>query len=209
MAIHQLPQPQPGTIRPYARYKQRSFDPPRWATDRRTWEQAVEIFHGQTPPGAECFIHRDFHPGNLLWQRSHLSGVVDWESASLGPVHVDLGHCRLNFFYGTSALADLLVRVWEQITGGTYNPWADIAAIIGVLDDLRTTPRPPSTRKALEHALAAPSATWLPADRARSDLTPQRPGPMQAVTGRSAWCQGSRAPLPAVAWRPEGRRSRG
>ena len=155
VAIHQLPRPEPGTVRAYSRYKQLSYEPPRWAADKRTWEQAMEIFHGPTPPAPECFIHRDFHPGNLLWQRSHLSGVVDWESASLGPVHVDLGHCRLNFFYGTPDLADLLVRAWEQITGDTYNPWGDIAAIIGVLDGLRTTPPPPSARQALEHALAA------------------------------------------------------
>jgi len=155
VAVHQLPLPKAGTTRAYSRYSQQSYEPPRWAADRRTWEQAIEIFHRPTPPGPTCFIHRDFHPGNLLWQRSSLSGVVDWESASLGPVHVDLGHCRLNFFYGTPALADLLVRAWERITGDTYNSWGDIVAIIGVLDGLRENPPGPSAREALEHALAA------------------------------------------------------
>ena len=154
VAIHQLPLPAPCATRGYRRYGQQSYEPPRWAADRNTWDQAIHIFHGPTPAGPVCFIHRDFHPGNLLWQRSHLSGVVDWESASVGPPHVDLGHCRLNFFYGTADLADLLVRAWEQIAGASYNPWGDIVAVIGVLDSLRVTPPSRSAREALEDALA-------------------------------------------------------
>lgn len=38
--------------------------------------------------------HGDFHPGNLLFDRGRLSGVVDWSSAMIGPRDADLSYCR-------------------------------------------------------------------------------------------------------------------
>lgn len=38
--------------------------------------------------------HCDFHPGNTLWQNGHLSGIVDWTEARLGPAMSDLAYCR-------------------------------------------------------------------------------------------------------------------
>jgi aminoglycoside/choline kinase family phosphotransferase len=54
---------------------------------------AVEIFHGATPTFRPVFIHRDFHPGNGLWHRSAVSGIVHWRAASIGPASVDEAHC--------------------------------------------------------------------------------------------------------------------
>ena len=42
------------------------------------------------------FIHRDYHPANMLWSRGKLSGVVDWINACAGPPQVDVAHCRVN-----------------------------------------------------------------------------------------------------------------
>ena len=42
------------------------------------------------------FLHRDFHPGNLLWTDERITGVVDWVSACAGPPEEDIGHCRAN-----------------------------------------------------------------------------------------------------------------
>src|SRR5262249_469245 len=39
-------------------------------------------------------VHGDYWPGNLLWQRQRLTGVVDWEDARLGDPAEDLGTCR-------------------------------------------------------------------------------------------------------------------
>ena len=50
---------------------------------------------GRRRPG-QCFIHRDYHPGNTLWAEGRLTGVVDWVGGSWGPPSVDLGHMRLN-----------------------------------------------------------------------------------------------------------------
>lgn len=158
--IHDLPVPEPGLVRDFTLYHQRSYEPPRWASDPTAWERAVEIVHGPVP-GPRRFIHRDFQPGNLLWRRHRLTGVVDWEAASIGPPAFDIAHCRLNLFYATPELADLLVGAWERATGEPYDRWADIAAIICVLDGLRAQPPGASARRALEDALArAVSSVW-------------------------------------------------
>ncbi len=66
VALHQLPLPAPGATRGYSRYEPQSYEPPRWAADRKTWEQAIDIFHGPTPAGPVCFVHRDFQALHLL-----------------------------------------------------------------------------------------------------------------------------------------------
>jgi aminoglycoside/choline kinase family phosphotransferase len=48
------------------------------------------------PPFAPVFIHRDYHPANLIWHGEQIAGVVDWVSASIGPAEFDVGHCRGN-----------------------------------------------------------------------------------------------------------------
>ena len=138
-AIHAHQPANAASFRAYRPYPQNAYDRPRWATNPEVWERAVEIFHRPVPP-TQQFIHRDYHPGNLLWQRRRLTGVVDWESACLGPPDVDIGHCRVNFLYQTPDLADHLAEAWHDVTGTAYDPWADIAAIIGLLDGLRDQP---------------------------------------------------------------------
>lgn len=72
--------------------------PPEWAGDVRLWERAIEAAGPDPKPtGPDAyFIHRDFHPGNVLWERGRVSGLVDWVEACLGPPAVDAAHCRLN-----------------------------------------------------------------------------------------------------------------
>jgi aminoglycoside phosphotransferase (APT) family kinase protein len=144
--------PPAGTVRPFDPYAQQSYDLPGWARWPAMWERAVEIFHGPRPDGPETFIHRDFHPGNVLWRRGAVTGVVDWQSASVGPPAMDVGHCRCNLLpYGRDAV-DRFTAMWEDTTGLTFHPWADVVAIIGFLDYLRDDP--PSDRYVVEDALA-------------------------------------------------------
>ncbi len=75
----------------YFNYRQHSYEPPRWATDPSVWEDAAAIFHGPILDERRCFVHRDFHPGNVLWHRGRVTGVVDWQSACLGPPSIDVG----------------------------------------------------------------------------------------------------------------------
>jgi aminoglycoside phosphotransferase (APT) family kinase protein len=150
--IHATPLPPPGVIRPFGTYRQRRYDPPPWTRWPGVWQRGVEIVHGPVPGDHHVFLHRDFHPGNVLWRRGRVSGLVDWQAASIGPASVDVGHCRSNLLsYGTEVV-DRFTTLWEQASGLSYDPWADVSTIIGCLDDLRN--EPPSGRLAVEEALA-------------------------------------------------------
>jgi aminoglycoside phosphotransferase (APT) family kinase protein len=105
--IHASPLPAPpGVIRPFAAYKQNSYEPPSWARHPAVWEEAIEIFHGPAPDEPAVFIQRDFHPGNVLGRYGKVSGVVDWQAASIGPAALDVAHCRANLLgYGPGCRA--------------------------------------------------------------------------------------------------------
>jgi aminoglycoside phosphotransferase (APT) family kinase protein len=120
------------------------------------WERAFEIFHSPVPAFRPVFIHRDFHPGNVLWQRSAVSGIVDWQAASIGAASVDVAHCRGNLFGYGIEVADHFTAAWERITGQSYEPWAEVLAIVGCLDGLRDDPGsdPFVTEEALTRAVA-------------------------------------------------------
>ncbi|MFJ6621937.1 phosphotransferase family protein [Kitasatospora sp. NPDC091335] len=61
------------------------------------WARAVEVIAGPEPPHRGCFLHRDFHPGNVLFTGQHgdpaIGGVVDWAETSWGPPDLDVAHC--------------------------------------------------------------------------------------------------------------------
>jgi aminoglycoside phosphotransferase (APT) family kinase protein len=153
-AVHAVPLPPPGTIPPFVPYRQASYQPPGWARWPRTWARAVEICHQPVPAGPRVFLHRDFHPGNVLWQRGRVTGVVDWAGASTGPPSADAGHCRANLFCYGAAAVDRFTEIWEGLTGATYHPWADVVTIVGFLDSLREEAPPPDERELTEDVLA-------------------------------------------------------
>lgn len=47
----------------------------------------------QTLPGDEVYgiVHGDYQPGNGLFERSKLTGIIDWELVRIGAVQVDIG----------------------------------------------------------------------------------------------------------------------
>jgi aminoglycoside phosphotransferase (APT) family kinase protein len=136
-AIHATPLPPPGVLRRFAPYPQASYRPPAWARYPAVWERAAEICHGPPPRLPTVLLHRDFHPGNVLWRRGRVSGVVDWQAACTGPAVADVAHCRVNLLtLGTDA-AERFTALWQQSAGAAYHPWADVVTIIGFLDDLR------------------------------------------------------------------------
>lgn len=61
------------------------------------WERAVDVIRREPPSYEGCFLHRDFHPGNVLFDGSgdglRISGVVDWVETSWGPADLDVAHC--------------------------------------------------------------------------------------------------------------------
>src|SRR5262249_25703765 len=60
----------------------------------------------------------DYWPGNLLWRRGRLVGVVDWEQPRLGEPTKDVATCRgdLAVLFGLEA-ADAFVRYYLAAGG--------------------------------------------------------------------------------------------
>ncbi|MEV6421240.1 alpha/beta fold hydrolase [Streptomyces sp. NPDC051662] len=65
--------------------------------DGPLWERAVDVIRRDPPPYEGCFLHRDFHPGNVLFTgagpKLRITGVVDWVETSWGPADLDVAHC--------------------------------------------------------------------------------------------------------------------
>lgn len=68
--------------------------------DTRTWAAAIDVIRRPAPPYGGRFLHRDFQPGNVLFDvpssgpaAAGITGVVDWAAASWGPADLDGAHC--------------------------------------------------------------------------------------------------------------------
>jgi len=155
--IHATPAPPAEVVLPYAVYRQRSDEPPRWTRRPALWVRAVAAARGPVPATAATLLHRDYHPGNVLWRRGRISGVVDWQAAQLGPPAADAGHCRMNLLGRGLECADRFTAHWEEVSGEVYDPFFDLAAIVGRLDDLRD--QRPTHAPAIEEALFRALAT--------------------------------------------------
>ncbi|MFF0227232.1 phosphotransferase family protein [Streptomyces sp. NPDC004629] len=75
------------------------------------WRRAVDGIRREPPEHVACFLHRDFHPGNVLFAEERdesnergrdgadgggslrITGVVDWVEISWGPADLDVAHC--------------------------------------------------------------------------------------------------------------------
>ncbi len=64
--------------------------------DPQTWSAAIEILRGQVPSYDGRYLHRDFQPGNVLFDGENLTGVVDWAGPAWGPTDLDVAHCAAN-----------------------------------------------------------------------------------------------------------------
>jgi aminoglycoside phosphotransferase (APT) family kinase protein len=93
--LHRLPPPAAlPAYRPYLTAATRIVPP--WTRVPEAWRRAIEVCAAPPPSGRVCFIHRDYHAGNVLIDGGTISGIVDWVNACAGPVEVDVAHCRLN-----------------------------------------------------------------------------------------------------------------
>jgi hypothetical protein len=130
----------------YRPYRIRSRRPPVWAQRPEAWLRGIELLDGPLPTDERLFLHRDFHPGNVLWRDGEVTGVVDWVNASIGSPWADVGHCRVNLAeeLGQNA-ADRFLELYREVSGrqDPYHSYWDISAAIGGLDtDADTAPSP-------------------------------------------------------------------
>ena len=125
VAIHQLPVPE-------ARYRYAPYvtkrTVPFWAVQKEMWQRAVA-----EPPATSQqvrFIHRDFHPVNVLYESAEKYNVVDWISGCVGPIEADVAHCRLNLALLESVeAADQFLAEYIACSGFSYDRKWDLTAV--------------------------------------------------------------------------------
>ncbi|MFD5621227.1 phosphotransferase family protein [Streptomyces yangpuensis] len=96
--IHRLPVTAPQRPRPYQAWASpERVTPPATTVRPELWQRAVDVIRQDPPAHRGCFLHRDFHPGNVLFTGTggdlRISGVVDWVETSWGPADLDVAHC--------------------------------------------------------------------------------------------------------------------
>ncbi len=74
--------------------------------DAAVWAAAIDVIRKPAPRYEGRFLHRDFQPGNVLFDLppedpagaagARITGVVDWAAASWGPADLDVVHCSTN-----------------------------------------------------------------------------------------------------------------
>lgn len=113
-----------------------TIEVPTWSSIPKVWEKVIEIGKQQPPTFEECFIHRDYHPANVLYKNQMVTGVVDWVNACKGPAGVDVGHCRLNLalLYNVDTANNFLTAYKNQAGKAfTYDTYWDIVSVIDIL----------------------------------------------------------------------------
>lgn len=139
--IHALPVPahdRPRTYQPWASADR--VTPP--ATTRRPelWHRAADVIRREPPPYEGRFLHRDFHPGNVLFtgpdDAPQVSGVVDWVETSWGPADLDVAHCATALALLHGAEAGLAFADRYTAAGGTLTPDAPAHLYWRLLDTL-------------------------------------------------------------------------
>jgi aminoglycoside phosphotransferase (APT) family kinase protein len=102
-----------------------------WTTIPEIWERAIDLWRGPRLFAPNVFIHRDYHPMNVLWRNNKISGVVDWINACQGPAGVDVAHCRTNLalMFGVSE-ADHFLEAYCKINPSfEYTPYWDLDSL--------------------------------------------------------------------------------
>jgi aminoglycoside phosphotransferase (APT) family kinase protein len=130
VAIHAAPLSD--ELSEWAPYPPQARTPPVWSRHPDAWLTAYELWDGSPPASRRVFLHRDFHPGNLLWTDERITGVVDWVSACAGPPEEDIGHCRANLAIRLGQdWADEFLAIWQELSGTRdYHPYWDLTNVV-------------------------------------------------------------------------------
>jgi aminoglycoside phosphotransferase (APT) family kinase protein len=110
--------------------------PPDWFGDGAIWRAAVDRLDAGLDAGGDGFIHRDYHPLNILWDGGTVSGVIDWVNASDGPIELDVSRCRVNIALvaGAGAADEFLVACGE--IGRDYDRAWDLETVFSLLGNV-------------------------------------------------------------------------
>jgi aminoglycoside phosphotransferase (APT) family kinase protein len=137
VAIHAVPIA--SHVPRYAPYHPRSSE--RWSSVVRSdlWARVARVLDRSWPVYRPRFIHRDYHPGNVLWDGRAVTGVVDWATAAIGPPGIDLARMRQNLASHLGAdAADGFTRAYVAAGGDddARDPFWDLLDAADSLPDL-------------------------------------------------------------------------
>jgi len=141
---------------------------PPWSRDDGLYREAFARLEPPAPTYEPTFLHRDFHPGNVLWENGRVSGVVDWVETSAGPADLDVAHCASNLagLHGVETARAFRRSYVDQ--GGRLTTDADASAYWQLLDLIGFLPAPNGRESGAPAAVL--STVW--AAHGRGDLTP-------------------------------------
>jgi aminoglycoside phosphotransferase (APT) family kinase protein len=109
---------------------------PSWTQVPQAWASVLEIVRGAEPTAPAVFLHRDYHPGNVLWSGGAISGIVDWAVACVGSAGVDVAHTRTNLALvdGVDAAVRYLAAYRALMPAYRHDGWWDAADLVGFDD---------------------------------------------------------------------------
>jgi hypothetical protein len=111
-------------------------DPPEWITDGAVWRAAVERVDAGLVGSTDGFIHRDYHPLNVLWHDDEVTGVLDWVNACEGPIEYDVSRCRVNVALAIGLDgADAFLGACGEL-GRAYERVWDLETVFSLLGDV-------------------------------------------------------------------------
>jgi aminoglycoside phosphotransferase (APT) family kinase protein len=86
--------------------------------EQEIWTALREHYPAVARADRQVVLHGDFWPGNTVWHRDQLSGVVDWEGVRLGDPGKDVAICRLDVanIFGAEA-ARVFTELYERERG--------------------------------------------------------------------------------------------
>jgi aminoglycoside phosphotransferase (APT) family kinase protein len=153
--IHRVDLPVVKALPPYRPYYDPQLDghrrPPVWSRNSRLWDRVFGVLAVGPPSAALGFIHRDYHPGQTLWDGERLVGVVDWTTGCLGPRGIDLARMRLNLAgrYGAE-VADQFLTSYHAAGGvDGHHPYWDL---LDAADGILNLPEPTTLETRMKYA---------------------------------------------------------
>ncbi len=146
--LHALPASLGDGLPPYEPYERRdTLAVPAWSERPEIWRAVIDELAHEPAIAEPRLIHRDLHPGNVLWDGETITGIVDWATGCAGPAAIDLARPRLNLARDLGPpWPDRLLEAYRRAAGGVPDDqrWWDLrdaAEFIGVdVDEEPETP---------------------------------------------------------------------
>ena len=112
-----------------------ALEVPRWTREPEAWAAVIALARGRRPRVRGRFIHRDYHPMNVLWSRGRLTGVVDWTNARIGPPGIDVAWARQNLVVSHGvAVAERFRQLAKAALGREQDPVWDALGVVETLN---------------------------------------------------------------------------